>query len=163
MSTGTGSNAADSALESLEAGIALFYEDKIAEAKGRFEDVVASGGESRFVIRAKDYLAACKRVETAADGGPDDAFLQAVMARNDGDLERVLELCGGDGRDQDDRFVYLAACVHALSGDEDAALDTLAKAVELDTKNRVRAFHDSDFSLLDGDERFDKLVHDDSD
>ncbi len=163
MSTGTGSNAVDSALENLEAGIALFYEDKIAEARGRFEDVVAGSGESRLVIRAKDYLAACKRVEAVADGGPDDAFLQAVMARNDGDLERVLELCGGDGRDQDDRFVYLVACVHALKGDEDAALDTLAKAVELDTKNRVRAFYDSDFSLLDGDERFDKLVHDDSD
>lgn len=164
MSIGSGQNArpksADSALENLEAGIALFYEDKVAEARVLFEDVVAAGGERRFVIRAKDYLAACERAEVSAQGGMDDAFLEAVMARNDGDLERVLELCGDGGRDQDDRFVYLAACVHALMGDRDAALDRLTKAVELDRKNRVRAFHDGDFSSLDEDERFVKLVHD---
>ena len=164
VSTGTGQDArpspADSALENLEAGIALFYEDRVAEARARFEDVVAAGGETRFVIRAKDYLAACDRAETPAEGSPDDAFLEAVMARNDGDLERTLELCEGDGRDQDDRFVYLAACVQALRGDPDAALDLLAKAVELDTKNRVRAYHDGDFSSLDEDERFVELVHD---
>lgn len=164
MSTGTGQDlrpkVADSALENLEAGIALFYEDKVAEARARFEDVVAAGGESRFVVRAKDYLSACERAERSAEDGPDDAFLDAVMARNDGDLERALELCGDSGRDQDDRFVYLAACVHALMGDQDAALDRLTKAVELDRKNRVRAFHDGDFSSLDEDERFVKLVHD---
>lgn len=152
--------AVDSALEHLEAGIALFYEDKFKEARTRFEDVVAGGVESRIVIRAKDYLAACERAETSAESGPDDAFLEAVMARNDGDLERALELCGDDGRDGDDRFVYLAACVHALMGDGDAALDRLAKAVELDRKNRVRAFHDGDFASLGEDERFVKLVHD---
>jgi tetratricopeptide (TPR) repeat protein len=163
VSTGTGQstppNVADSALENLEAGIALFYENKVAEARARFEDVVAGGDESRFVIRAKDYLAACERAATAAEGDTDDAFLEAVMARNDGDLERVLELCGDDGRDDDDRFVYLAACVHALMGDQEAALDRLTQAVELDRKNRVRAFHDGDFSSLDEDERFVKLVH----
>ncbi len=167
VSTGTRRDArpkaADSSLENLEAGIALFYEDRVAEARARFEDVVAASGESRFVIRAKDYLAACERAETPASGSPDDAFLEAVMARNDGDLERTLELCEGGGRDQDERFVYLAACVRALMGDQDAALDLLTKAVELDPKNRVRAYHDSDFSSLDQDERFLQLVHDRSD
>ncbi len=164
VSTGTGQDArpspADSALENLAAGIALFYEGRVAEARARFEDVVTAGGESRFVIRAKDYLAACERAETPASGRPDDAFIEAVMARNDGDLERTLELCDGGGRDQDDRFLYLAACVRAMTGEPEAALDLLTKAVELDPKNRVRAYHDSDFSSLDEDERFLKLVHD---
>ncbi|MCY3965511.1 MAG: hypothetical protein OXG83_10775 [Acidobacteria bacterium] len=167
VSAGTGQDArpgtADSALEDLEAGIALFYEDRVAEARARFEDVVAGGGESRFVIRAKDFLAACERAERSAEGSPDDPFLEAVMARNEGELERTLELCEGKGRDQEDRFVYLAACVRALMGDLEAALDLLTKAVELDPKNRVRAFHDGDFSSLAEDERFVKLVHDLSD
>ena len=152
--------AAGAGLEDLEAGIALFYEARVAEARTRFENVVASGGESRFVVRARDFLAACERAETPAEGGPDDPFIEAVMTRNDGDLERALELCEGSGRDRDDRFVYLAACVRALMGDAEAALELLAKAVDLDPKNRVRAFHDSDFSSLDEDERFVKLVHD---
>ncbi len=164
MSNGIGQDArpaaADPALENLEAGIALFYENRVAEARTRFEAVVAGDGDRRLVVRAKDYLGACERAATPTDSGPVDAFLEAVMARNDGDLERVLELCGDDGRDRDDRFVYLAACVHALMGDEDAALDLLAKAVELDRKNRVRAFHDGDFSSLLEDERFVNLVHD---
>lgn len=167
VSAGTGQDArpstADSALEDLEAGIALFYEDRVAEARARFEDVVAGGGESRFVVRAKDFLAACERAESSAEGGLNDPFLEAVMARNDGELERALELCEGKGRDRDDRFVYLAACVHGLMGDQEAALDVLTKAVELDPKNRVRAFHDGDFSSLHEDERFVKLVHDLSD
>ena len=167
VSTGTGQDAepgsADAALKNLEAGIALFYEDRVAEARARFEDVVAASGESRFVIRANDCLAACERAETPATGGPDDAFLEAVMARNDGDLERTLELCEGGGRDQDERFVYLAACARALMGEQEAALDLLTKAVALDPKNRVRAYHDGDFSSLDEDERFLKLVHDRSD
>ena len=167
VSTETGQDArpgsADSALKNLEAGIALFYEDRVAEARARFEDVVAAGGESRFAVRAKDYLAACERAETPASGSPDDPFLGAVMVRNDGDLERTLELCEGGVRDQDERFVYLAACVRALMGEQEAALDLLTKAVELDPKNRVRAYHDGDFSSLDEDERFLKLVHDRSD
>lgn len=167
VSAGTGQEAgpspADSALKDLEAGIALFYEDRVAEARARFEDVIEGGGESRFVVRAKDFLAACERAERAAEGSPDDPFLEAVMARNDGELERALELCEGKGRDQDDRFVYLAACVRALMEDPEAALDLLTKAVELDPKNRVRAFHDGDFSSLAEDERFVKLVHDLSD
>lgn len=167
VSAGTGQDGrpgtADSALEDLEAGIALFYEARIAEARARFEDVVAGGGESRFVVRAKDFLAACERAERSADGAPDDPFLEAVMARNDGELERALKLCEGKGRDQDDRFVYLAACVRALMEDQEAALELLTKAVELDPKNRVRAFHDGDFSSMDEDERFVKLVHDMSD
>ena len=167
VSTGTGQDAepgsADAALKNLEAGIALFYEDRVAEARARFEDVVAASGESRFVIRANDYLAACERAETPATGGPDDPFLEAVMARNDGDLERTLELCEGGGRDQDERFVYLAACARALMGEQEAALDLLTKAVALDPKNRVRAYHDGDFSSLGEDERFLKLVHDRSD
>ena len=167
VSTGTGQDArpgaADSALKNLEAGIALFYEDRVAEARARFEDVVAASGESRFVIRAKDYLAACERAETPASGSPDDAFLEAVMARNDGDLERTLELCEGGVRDQDERFVYLAACARALMGEREAALDLLTKAVELDPKNRIRAYHDADFSSLDEDEPFVKLVHGRSD
>ena len=158
MSSGT--KTAASALENLEAGIALFYEDKVAEAKARFEDVVAGAVDSRFVVRAKDYLVACERADASPGGGPDDGFLEAVMVRNDGDLERVLELCGQDGRDQDGRFVYLAACAHSLTGDEAAAIDLLTKAVELDPKNRVRAFHDGDFSELHEDERFLSLVHD---
>ena len=84
------------------------------------------------------------------------------MARNDGDLERALKICTAGSRTRDGRFVYLASCIRALMG-EASALDLLAKAIELDPKNRVRAFHDADFASLNEDERFESLVHDSTD
>lgn len=153
----------DAALKNLEAGIELFHAERTAEARAEFEAVVASGAESRLASRARDYLAACGRAEAAKDVEAADAFTEAVMARNDGDLEGALKICAADSRAGDGRFVYLASCVRALTGEEAAALDLLAKAIELDPKNRVRAFHDADFASVNEDERFLSLVHDRSD
>lgn len=158
-----GSEAVDAALKKLEAGIELFHEDRIAEARSEFEAVIAAGAESRLTSRAGDYLAACDRAEASKDGKGNDAFLEAVMARNDGDLASALKICTAGSRTRDGRFVYLASCIRALQGEAGPALDSLAKAVELDPTNRVRAFHDADFASLNEDERFLSLVHDHSD
>lgn len=167
MSSGAGqearSESVNAALKKLESGIELFHADRIAEARSEFEAVIATGAESRLTSRAGDYLAACDRVEASKDGKGDDAFLEAVMARNDGDLESALKICTAGSRTRDGRFVYLASCIRALLGETEPALDSLAKAVELDPTNRVRAFHDADFATLNDDERFLSLVHDHSD
>ncbi len=153
----------DAALKNLEAGIELFHAERTAEARTEFEAVVAAAAESRIASRARDYLAACGRAESAKDQEDADAFTEAVMARNDGDIERALKICTAGSRTRDGRFVYLASCIRALKGEDAAALDQLAKAIELDPKNRVRAFHDTDFASLHEDERFESLVHDQTD
>ena len=163
VSSEAGSEAADAALKKLEAGIELFHGDRIAEARSEFEAVIAEGAESRLASRARDYLTACGRAEASKDGKGSDAFIEAVMARNDGDLEGALKICTAGSRTRDGRFVYLASCIRALLGESDSALDSLAKAVDLDPTNRVRAFHDTDFDSLNEDERFLSLVHDHSD
>ncbi|MCY3590792.1 MAG: hypothetical protein OXH32_04055 [Acidobacteria bacterium] len=167
MSSGAGqearSEAVDAAVKKLESGIELFHADQIDKARSEFEAVIASGAESRLTSRAGDYLAACDRAEASKDGKRDDAFLEAVMARNDGDLEGALKICTAGSRTRDGRFVYLASCIRALQGEAEPALNSLAKAVELDPTNRVRAFHDTDFASLNEDERFLSLVHDHSD
>ncbi len=162
-SSEAGSEAADAALKKLEAGIELFHGDRVAEARTEFEAVIAGGAVGRLTSRARDYLAACDRAEAAKDGKGNDAFLEAVMARNDGDLEGALKICTAGSRTRDGRFVYLASCIRALLGESAPALDSLAKAVELDPTNRVRAFHDTDFASLNEDERFLSLVHDHAD
>ncbi|MDE2851926.1 MAG: hypothetical protein OYL92_00120 [Acidobacteriota bacterium] len=167
MSSGAGqearSESLNAAVKKLETGIELFHADRIAEARSEFEAVIAAGAEGRLTSRAGDYLAACDRAEAAKDGKGDDAFLEAVMARNDGELESALKICTAGSRTRDGRFVYLASCIRALQGEAEPALDSLAKAVELDPTNRVRAFHDADFASLNEDERFLSLVHDHSD
>ncbi len=157
------SEAVDVALKKLEVGIELFHADRIAEARSAFEAVIAAGAGSRYASRAGDYLAACGRVEASRGEKSDDGFLDAVMARNDGDLERALSICTAGSRAGDGRFAYLASCIRALLGETAPALDSLAKAVELDPTNRVRAFHDEDFASVNEDERFLSLVHEQSD
>ena len=52
-------------------------------------------------------------------------------------------------RDQkDERFAYLAASIHAAEGRTEEAAQALSRAIDLNPKNRVHAFHDPDFAEL---------------
>jgi tetratricopeptide (TPR) repeat protein len=78
-----------------------------------------------------------------------DPFLAAVYEKNRGDLQAALEISRKGGRDQkDDRFAYLVASIHAVEDRIEEAAQALAKAVELNPKNRIHAFHDPDFTEL---------------
>ncbi len=153
---GTRAQTAADALKELEAGIGLFYKNKFDQARTKFEAVIEA--DDRFAVRARDFLAACATAEAEPEAAA-DAYLEALVAKNDGDLARALTVCDRGAHDEDERFVYLAACLRALEGDAEKALDLLASAAKLEPKNRVRAFHDSDFASLHEDERFLELVH----
>ena len=61
----------------------------------------------------------------------------------------VFQISRKGGRDQkDERFAYLAASIHAVEDRLDEAAEVLARAVELNPKNRIHAFHDPDFAEL---------------
>ena len=61
----------------------------------------------------------------------------------------ALEISRKEGRDQkDERFAYLTASIHAVEERLDEAAQALARAVELNPKNRIHAFHDPDFAEL---------------
>jgi hypothetical protein len=51
-------------------------------------------------------------------------------------------------KDEGGRFAYLAACLHALAEDDEAAVEALAKAVDADPRHRVQAFLDPDLAAL---------------
>jgi mannose-6-phosphate isomerase-like protein (cupin superfamily) len=53
---------------------------------------------------------------------------------------------------------YNLACMHALDGERDAALEALERAVALEPKSREWAARDEDFASLRGDDRFNALV-----
>ena len=69
------------------------------------------------------------------------------MAKNRGDFAAALALCRRGGRHhRDERMAYLAASILALEGDVAEAAELLALAVGQNARNRVLAFHDSDFA-----------------
>jgi tetratricopeptide (TPR) repeat protein len=154
--------ASDPALDLFTEALAAFHKKDWAKAAGLFETALAESDRLDLSARARQYLAASRqRAEEDAgakakgkkeeDGDP---FLRAVFEKNRGDSAAALDLCRQEGRDQkDERFAYLAASIHAAEGRTEEAVQALSRAIELNSKNRVHAFHDPDFAELRKDHR----------
>lgn len=137
-------------LVTYEEGLRALYGGKAAEAEKLLTKVVEECDQPELVERARQ-LRKVARKNQGGDGGPDtdDDFLAAVYEKNRGNYQRALEIAGKAGRSQkDERFAYLEASIHALEQRLDKAADALRRAIELNGKNRVHAFHDPDFAPL---------------
>lgn len=154
MSPRNAAPAAADALDVYTAGVAALGRQDWAEAARLFEAVIQESDTPELTGRARQFLATSRqklarnRQEDGA-AGDDDPYLRALFEKNRGDFRQAMELCRQEGREQkDDRFAYLAASIHALEGRPDAAVQALTRAVELNPKNRIHAFHDADFADL---------------
>lgn len=144
---------ADPALDALTQGLAALQAKDWAKAVERFEEAVRESDRPEVRDRARQYLVASRQKagegEKPAKGAEPDPYLQAVYEKNRGNLQEALEISRKGGRDQkDERFAYLTASVHAIEGRWDEATQALNKAIELNPKNRVHAFHDPDLAEL---------------
>lgn len=149
----------DPALPTYEQGIKAFFGKKYDKAAGLFEKVQEEADQSNLAARAQVFLTACTH-RTEDEPSTDDPFLEAVVAKNNGDLETAADLCSRGGRKgKDERFAFLAASVAALQGDQDEALAQLTQAVEMNPENRVFAYHDPDFDSLRENDAFTALIH----
>jgi len=146
------STGADPALDALAQGLAALQAKDWAKAVERFEEAVRESDRPEVRDRARQYLMASRQKahgEKPAKGAEADPYLLAVYEKNRGNLKEALEISHKGGRDQkDERFAYLTASLHAIEGQWDEATQALTKAIELNPKNRIHAFHDPDFAEL---------------
>ena len=147
--------AADPVLKTYTQALEALHKKSWPKAAKLFESVIEGTDVPEIRERARQYLSACRQhLEEKSDPAPagdSDPFLQALFEKNRGNLSAALEACRQGGRDQkDERFAYLAASIHAAEGRTDEAAKVLARAIELNSKNRIHAFHDSDFAELRG-------------
>ena len=150
--------AADPALDAFTKALDAFHKRDWAKAAELFEATLAESDRLDLSARARQYLATCRqqlaegtgaKAKGKAKAEDGDPFLRAVFEKNRGDSAAAMELCRQAGRDQkDERFAYLAASIHAAEGRTEDALQALSRAIELNPKNRVHAFHDADFAEL---------------
>ena len=140
----------DPLVPTYERGIKAMQQKKWRDAVKHLERVVDEAEDAELAGRARRFLKMCKgKVAKKPARAAKDPFLQAVYERNRGNLEAALELCVRGGRQsKDERFAYLAASIHSLMEDKEKAAKFLALAIELNPKNRIHAFHDSDFETL---------------
>jgi tetratricopeptide (TPR) repeat protein len=154
MSTPHAAPAGADALDTYAAGLAALGRQDWTEAARLFETVIQASDTPELTGRARQFLATSRQKlaqnqQEDRAAGEDDPYLRALFEKNRGDFRRAMELCRTDGREQkDDRFAYLTASIHALEGRQDEAVQALTRAVELNSKNRIHAFHDPDFADL---------------
>lgn len=145
-------------LEIYEAALQALHRGRLAEAEGLFTRVVEDCDQPELAHRARQFQAVCRRDAAAAAEPGDDPYLLAVFEKNRGNLARALELARTGSRDeQDERFAYLVASIHALEERPSEAKQALGKAIDMNRKNRVYAYHDPDFAALRESEDFAPL------
>ncbi len=154
----SGADADEAAIKGLNRALELLHEKKYEQATEVLEDVAAGADSMQLADRARQYLAIC-RSETAETADDADPYLRAVFEKNNGNLERALELCKEQkAADGDGRYAYLMASIQALAGAEDEALKHLETAIRLEPRNRVHAYHDPDFEALQVRDEFAELT-----
>lgn len=148
------SAAADPDIDAFMAGLAALQNKDWAKASELLEQAVAQTDRPEVRERARQLLSVSRQKAQETGGKtaqePDsDPYLVAVYEKNRGNFPAVLDLCGKDKRqEKDERFAYLVASIHALEGRTEEAAQALVKAIELNPKNRIHAFHDPDFAEL---------------
>ena len=141
--------APDPALEPLQKGIAALYAKRWRQAEKLLARASREAEQVELGSRARRYLSVARERLAKADRSQADPFLEAVYERNQGNLDRALEICSRGGRQgKDERFAQLAAAICAVQGQLDKAAKLLEVAIRLNPKNRVHAYHDPDFEAL---------------
>lgn len=140
------------ALDALTEGLKALQQKNWSRAAELFESALEQSDRSDISARARQFLATARQhlaEKPAAKSEDGDPFLRAVFEKNRGDLAAALDLCRKEGREQkDERFAYLAASIHAVEGRIEEAVQALTRAIELNPRNRVHAYHDSDFAEI---------------
>lgn len=149
---GTAAAYDDPALDALTEGLQALQRKDWPKAAELFESALAQSDRSDLSARARQFLASARQQmaeKPTAKEESGDPFLRAVFEKNRGGLAAALDLCRQEGREQkDERFAYLAASIHAVEGRLEEAVQALSRAIELNPRNRVHAYHDPDFADL---------------
>ena len=146
-------------LETYQKGLEALYAGKHQQAAKLLGEVAETCDQPELAERARQMARASAARAAAGDGeGGEDDYLVAVFEKNRGNYDRALEIAKAGGRaGKDERYAYLVAAVHAARERLDDAADALAKAIEMNSENRVHAYHDPDFAALRASEDHGEL------
>jgi len=155
--------AATEALNNYEETLKVFKRGDFARSVSQFEAIVKEyPGEREICDRSRTWIAAAKaRMATEPVAKtPEDHYYRGVLAANEGRLDDAASsfesTVSQDPRA--DRGHYALAAVSGLRGEASMAVSHLAKAIEINPSNRVRALNDADFDTLRDDHEFMTLL-----
>jgi tetratricopeptide (TPR) repeat protein len=137
------------AVARFEKALALLQKGQWEEASKAFTQVMEGDPGSSIAERSRVFREVCRKQLDSSPMVENDLYLQAVVAKNSGNLDGAYEICNRGGlKGKDARFAYLAAAIESLRGNREESSKLLLKAIELDPSSRVHAFWDPDFADL---------------
>jgi tetratricopeptide (TPR) repeat protein len=146
-----------------QAAVLLLQQGKYEKALSALEKVY-SEAPMELQDRCRMYIATCRRqLESKALSfhTPEEHYDYAISLLNTGYYEEAREQFNAilAGHPSADYALYGLAVLEAITGHAQDCLDNLARAIQLNPKNRLQARADNDFQSMADDPRFTELLY----
>lgn len=151
------------AFQQYQSAVQLLQQGKFDKALAAFEKLLPSA-PPEILERCKMYIATCQRQlerPALAFDTPAERFDYAISQLNTGFYEEAREQLDAVVSEdpQADYAFYGLAVLDSITGHPQECLTNLAKAIELNSKNRLQARTDNDFQSMADDPRFTELLY----
>ena len=151
------------ALQHYQAAVLLLQQGKYDKALVAFEKLLAAA-PAELKERCKMYISTCQRQMNKHNLTfltPEEHYDYAVSQLNTGYYEEAREQFNNilTGHPDADYAFYGLAVLEAITGRVQDCLNNLARAIELNPKNRLQARVDNDFQNMVDDPRFTELLY----
>jgi tetratricopeptide (TPR) repeat protein len=156
--TGTGP-----AFQHYQAAVQLLQQGKYEKALAAFEKLLLTA-PPEIKERCQMYISTCQRQMEQSRltfPTPEEHYDYAVSQLNTGYYEEAREQFNNilAAYPQADYALYGLALLDAITGHTQECLGNLARAIELNPRNRLQARADNDFQSMADDPRFTELLY----
>ncbi len=146
-----------------QAAVQLVQQGKFEKAIAAFEKVLPAA-PPEIIERCRMYIQTCQR-QMSENGlaftTPEERYDYAISQLNAGyfdDAAEQLQIILAEHPDAD-YALYGLAILDSITGRAQECLDNLARAIELNPRNRLQARSDNDFQSMVDDPRFTELLY----
>ena len=162
-SGGHASAGAAAAFQHYQAAVQLLQQGKCDKALAAFEKLIPTA-PAELLERCKMYISTCQRQlekHNLTFPTPEEHYDYAVSKLNTGDYEEAREQFNSilEAHPEADYAFYGLALLDAMTARTQDCLGNLARAIELNPKNRLQARVDNDFQNMVDDPRFTELLY----
>lgn len=151
------------AFQHYQSAVQLVQQGKYDKALSALEKLLPTA-PPEIVERCRMYIATCQRQldnHGLSFATPEERFDFAIAQLNGGDFEDArqhLDALLAEQPEADYVFYGLAA-LDSITGRTQECLSNLARAIELNPRNRLQARSDNDFQNMADDPRFTELLY----
>lgn len=151
------------AFQLYQSAVQLLQQAKYDKALAAFEKLLPTA-PPEILERTRMYISTCKRQlehTQLAFLTPAERYDYAISQLNQGYYEEAREQLSGVIQDdpQADYAFYGIAVLDSITGHPQDCLDNLARAIDLNPRNRLQARSDNDFQSMVDDPRFTELLY----